>query len=174
LFREEILENEYRRKIFEFIKHNPGLHFRELQRQLQISLSTLDYHLDYLVRKGILSREEDGYYTRFYDVRLTNSDKKILKILRQKRMREILLITLSKVKVKYQMLLDDLSIPPSTLSFYLKRLVDLGILLRHQIGRESMYTIADEETLSRLLMIYRTSFVDKLIDKTLATWMEIR
>jgi predicted transcriptional regulator len=78
MFREEVLENENRRRIYRFVNRNPGLHLRELQRQLNIPLSSLDYHLDYLVRKGLLYREGDGFYTRFFDEDLDKRDREIL------------------------------------------------------------------------------------------------
>jgi len=48
MFKEEILENDRRRKIYTVIKKNPGLHIRELQRVLDIPLASLQYHLNYM------------------------------------------------------------------------------------------------------------------------------
>ena len=101
MFRQEILENERRGNIYEFIKKNPGLHLRELQRRLKLPLTSLDYHLEYMVRKKVLLKESSEHYARFYIKQLDDEDKKILHSLRQKRPREIVLIILSKEKIKY-------------------------------------------------------------------------
>ncbi len=172
MFKEEILENKRRREIYESIEKNPGIHFRQLQRTLEMPLFSLEYHLSYMVRKKIIIREKAGRFRRFYVKQLEVEDKKILSALRQKRMREIVLIILSNKKARYQVLLNALRIPPSTLSPYLKYLVNRNILTRHKVGRENIYTVQDEDRVAKVLISYKSSFVDKLVDKALSTWME--
>lgn len=174
MFKEEILENERRREIYKFIERNPGVHLRELQRTSKMPLSSLEYHLNYMVRKKIILREKDRRYKRYYVRQLDDEDKKTLSALRQKRMREIVLIVLSNKKAEYQVLLNDLRIPPSTLSLYLKYLVDHNILMRHKVGRENIYTVQDEDRIAKVLISYKSSFVDRLVDKALRTWMETK
>lgn len=174
MFKKEILENERRREIYKFIEKNPGVHLRGLQRSLKMPLSSLEYHVNYMVRKKVILSEKDGRYRRYYVKQLDAEDKKLLSALRQKRMREIVLIVLSNKKAKYQALLEDLRIPPSTLSLYLKHLVDHNILRRHKIGHENVYTVQDEDRIARVLMSYKSSFADRLVDKVLSTWMETK
>lgn len=173
MFKDEILENENRRKIFEAIEDSPGIHLRELQRVLNMPLTTLEYHLSYMARKKIIYSEPDTHYKRFYAKPLDNEDKKVLSALRQKRMREIVLLVLSNGKAKYQFMADYLKIPHSTLSFYLKYLVDNDILVKDKVGYETIYTVKDEDKVAKVLVAYKASFLDKLIDKTLYTWLEI-
>jgi predicted transcriptional regulator len=173
LFREEILENEYRRRIYQYIKENPGFHLRALQRRLDIPLSTLDYHLGYMVQKNVIECKQDGYYKRYYVTPLEKIDLKLLSILRQKRLREIILIILNEEGVKYQTLLQRLKIPTSTLSFQLNHLMKSNVIIRQRIGHEHVYTVADEDALMKLLITYQSSFVDRLIDNVIATWMEM-
>jgi len=172
MFKKEVLENERRRRIYKFVEKNPGVHLRELQRTLKIPLSSLEYHLNYMVRKKVIFREKDGRYRRYYVKQLDAEDKKILSALRQKRMREIVFVILSSKKEKYQVLLKHLRIPPSTLSLYLKYLVDRNILKRQRIDHENIYTVQDEDRVAKILMSYKSSFVDKLVDKALSTWVE--
>ena len=172
MYKEAILENENRRKIFEIIEANPGIHLRELQRVLDMPLTTLEYHLSYMARKKIIHSETDAYYKRYYAKPLDRADKKVLSALRQKRMREIVFLVLSKEKVKYQFMSEYLTLPHSTLSFYLKYLVDNGILAKEKIGYETIYTVRDEDRVAKVLIAYKASFLDKIIDKTLATWLE--
>jgi predicted transcriptional regulator len=172
MFKDEILENEKRRNIYAVIETNPGVHLRELQRILNMPLATVDYHLSYMIRKGIVFGEKTNHYMRYYIKPLEPEDRKILHALRQERMREIVLIILANKKVKYQFLSDYLKLPRSTLSFYLKYLVDYNILERSKIGYENIYTIHDEDRVAKLLIAYKSGFLDKLVDKSLNTWME--
>jgi predicted transcriptional regulator len=174
MFREEVLENEARRRIYGFVKENPGLHLRELQRRLDIPLTSLNYHLDYLSRHDLLYRDGDGFYTRYFDEKLGIVDREILSILRQRRHREILLAIISKSKASYSHLMNGLNIPASTLSLYLKKLVEKDLIERHSIGRETYYTIKNEARVASLLVFYKTSFVDRLIDNAMITLLETR
>ena len=172
MFKDEILENENRRKIYDIIEENPGIHLRELQRVLDTPLTTLEYHLSYLVRKKIIYSETDLHFKRYYAKPLEKEDKKVIAALRQKRLREIVLLILAKEKAKYQFLSEYLKLPNSTLSFYLKYLADNGILAKEKVGYETLYTVKDEDRVAKVLIAYRTSFLDKLIDKSLNTWLE--
>jgi len=172
MFKEEILENENRRKIYAVIEGSPGIHLRELQRVLNMPLTTMEYHLSYMSRKKIIYSETDTHYKRYYAKPLDDDDKKVLSALRQKRLREIVLLILSNGKAKYQFMADYLKVPHSTLSFYLKYLVDNGILLKEKIGYETIYTVKDDDKVVKVLVAYKASFLDKLIDKAVAMWLE--
>jgi predicted transcriptional regulator len=172
MFKDEILENDNRRKIYDVIEENPGIHLRELQRVLETPLTTLEYHLSYLGRRKIIYSENDLHFKRYYAKPLEKEDKKVIVALRQKRLREIVLLVLSKEKAKYQFLCEYLKLPNSTLSFYLKYLVDNGILSKEKVGYETLYTVRDEDRVAKVLIAYRSSFLDKLVDKSLNTWLE--
>jgi predicted transcriptional regulator len=174
MFKDEILENESRRKIHRAIEANPGIHLRELQRILNIPLATLEYHLSYMVRKRIIFGEADGHYRRYYTSPLELEDKKLLAALRQRRMREIVLVILTNKKAKYQFLSDHFKLPHSTLSSYLKHLVDNKILEREKIGYDNLCTIRDEDRVARVLVAYKPSFSDKLVDSVLDAFVETR
>lgn len=172
MFKDEILENERRRKIYAIVERSPGIYLRELQRVLGIPLTTLEYHLSYMARKKIIFAETEGHHKRFYSKPLEPEDKKVLAALRQARMREIVLIVLENGKAKYQSLAERLKLSHSTLSSYLKYLVDRNILAREKVGYENLYTIQDEDRVARVLVAYKPSFLDKLVDRALDTWME--
>lgn len=172
MFKDEILENEKRRRIHALIEASPGIHLRELQRILDIPLTTLEYHLSYMTRKKILFAETEDHYKRYYSKPLDPEDKKVLSALRQKRMREIVLVVLENGKAKYQLLAERLKLSHSTLSSYLKYLVNRNILTKEKIGYENLYTVLEEDRVARVLIAYKPSFLDKLVDRALDTWME--
>lgn len=172
MHKEAILENENRRKIYSLIEVNQGIHLRELQRLLDMPLTTLEYHLSYMIRKKIIYAEKEEQFRRYYTKPLDPEDKKVLSVLRQKKMREIVLTVISLEQAKYQLLADSLKLPNSTLSFYLKYLVEKGLLEREKIGYETIYRVRDEERVAKVLIAYKESLFDKLIDKALNTWLE--
>lgn len=174
MFKDEILDNEKRRKIYATIDSSPGIHLRELQRTLNMPLTTLEYHLNYMSRKKILFAEAQDRYKRYYTKPLDPEDKKLLAALRQKRMREIVLIILANGKANYQLLTEQLRLSPSTLSSYLKYLVTSNILAKDKIGYENLYTIRDKDRVAKVLIAYKSSFLDRLVDNALDIWTETR
>jgi predicted transcriptional regulator len=172
MFKDEILENEKRRKIYALVEASPGIHLRELQRALSIPLTTLDYHLSYMIRKKIIFGETEDHHKRYYTKPFDPEDKKVLVALRQKRMREIVLIVLENGKAKSQLLSERLKLSHSTLSSYLKYLVNRNILSREKIGYENLYTVREEDRVAKVLIAYKPSFLDKLVDRVLDAWME--
>ncbi len=172
MLKDEILENENRSKIYSVIETTPGIHLRELQRVLDMPLTTLDYHLDYMTRKRIIFSETKGNIKRFYAKLLDAEDKKVLAALRQRRMRQIVLTVLANKKTKFKFLAEHLGLPSSTLSYYLTYLVDRNILVKEKVGYESLYTVRDEDRIAKVLTAYKSSFLDKLVDRALNTWME--
>ena len=172
MFKDEILESERRRKIYASIEASPGIHLRELQRTLDMPLTSLEYHLTYMTHRKILFAETEGHHKRYYTKPLDFEDKKVLTALRQKRMREIVLTVLENGKAKNQLLAERLKMPQSTLSSYLKYLVNKNILAREKIGYEYLYTVRDEDRVAKVLTAYKPSFLDKLVDRVLETWME--
>ncbi|MCW3994643.1 MAG: transcriptional regulator [Candidatus Bathyarchaeota archaeon] len=172
MFKDEILVNERRGKIYACIKRNPGLHLRQIQRILNIPLASLQYHLNYMSRRKIIFEEKSESYTRYYCEVLEPKDNKILSVLRQKRLREILLLVLINKKVKSQTIVKTLNLSPSTISFYLNHLVKNNILERTKVGYENIYTLKEEDRIEKILIAYQPSFMDKMVDKWASTWLE--
>ncbi len=155
VFKSEILENKNRRKICRAVEASPGIHLRELQRMLDIAPTTLEYHLTYMARKKIIFGESDGHYKRYYARPLRDGDKKILALLGQEKMRNIVLTVLANKKAKNQLLADCLKLPRSTLSIYLKCLVENNVLAKEKVGYENIYTVRDENKIAKALMVYK-------------------
>jgi predicted transcriptional regulator len=174
MFKDEILENNRRSKIYVTIKKNPGMHIRQLQRILDIPLTSLKYHLNYMARENVILEEKSDHYTRYYSKPLKEADRKVLSALRQKRLREIVMIILVNKKAKYRFIVQTLKLPSSTLSFYLKYLLDNHIVERTKIGYENIYTLKDEDRIAKILITYQQSFLDTLVDKWASTWLDTR
>ena len=72
------LELENRRRIHQEVTLNPGLHYRELQRRLDMVPGLLDYHLAYLQEKGLMIQKVPEQLERV-DAVPRNPTGKILK-----------------------------------------------------------------------------------------------
>ena len=171
MFKDAVLANLRRKKIYNFVRKNPGVHLRELQRRLRIPLSSLEHHIDYMIRHNVLYKEKEGRYIRYFAGEFTKEERKLISALRHEKLREIVLLILEKKEVKFQDLKDGLDLPASTLSYFLKILVERCILKREKVGYENIYSIQDQRV-GKVLVIYEPSFTDKIIDRVSRTFME--
>ena len=93
--RVDILSLKTRRQIYNYLLTYPGLHLRELCRKLNMPKSTLDYHLTYLEKKGLIISKPEKYYTRYYvKEQVSTGDKELIKLFRQEIPRIIILLLL--------------------------------------------------------------------------------
>lgn len=174
MFKEEILENDRRQKLYAFIRTNPGIHQRELQRSLNMPLASLEYHLQYMKRRKVIFEEKDGNHARYYCSPLDPEDKRVLLALRHSKLREFLLMILVKQKARYQDFEDAFKLPRSTIYLYLKDLVDSQIVEKTKVGYENYYTVKDEDRVAKLLVAYRESFLDRLVDSAASMWLDTK
>lgn len=175
----DILELETRRKIYQYILKNPGLHLRELSRRLKIPITTLRYHLRFLKKRDLINEQRGTRLIRYYGANKTsNNDKELLCLLRNKTIRQIILILYYNVVTSRVELSDMLEKKPNTISYYLKKLLDLGIIEpaevrgdvvisaegtiieRSPIGREVIYRFKNASLLWKPLISYQKSYLD--------------
>ena len=172
MFKDVILENGRRKKIYGLIKKNPGLHFREIHRRLNIPSSSLEHHLSYMVRNRVIYSKKDGGYTRYFCEPLSKDEQKIISALRHKKLREIVAILNEAEEVKFHDLADFLQISPSILSYYLRYLMDKKIVARKKVGYENVYFLYDQRA-KKIIISYEPRFFSKLAEKAISTFMEI-
>jgi len=63
---DDVLNNEIREDIYDFILENPGSHFRSILTELALSNGTLSHHLNTLEREDFIKSERDGSLRRYY------------------------------------------------------------------------------------------------------------
>jgi len=171
----EALELEVRKEIYDLVAAFPGLHMREIQRKLNLSISHAEYHLNFLEDAGVLTTIEDGHYKRYYisneDIKdfwkkLGYSDKKIIGLLRQKIPLQIVLILLKQNKASHGEISKALGMSSSKMSFHLKKLVKYGLIKKLARSEGKGYTIADEKKVIRLLITHEPpkDMLDELSD----------
>ncbi len=169
------LDIKIRRDIYSYIKANPGLHLRALQRTLKLSLGNLRYHLDYLVKQEILVVNFDGYRKTFFTAHEKFKwDRGVLALLRQRVPREIIIFLIEQpLKSSFSEIQTKIKISKSSLSFQLKKLVNNNIIKIERSKGRNYYFIPEEdkERIVKLLITYRSSFLDEAIDRVVDVWL---
>lgn len=166
------MELETRRKIYELIRKSPGIHFREIERRLNIAIGNLQYHLYYLEKENLIRSERDGEYIRYYpkDCMLDEIDRKIISFLRRRTARRILIYLLTNPNANNKEIAQGIGLSPSTISWHLNKLLEAKIVERKKEGRESFFRVKDLERVARLLITYKESFLDRLVEGFVEVW----
>lgn len=166
---DSVLELPTRRRVFRQIVDHPGMYLRELQRALAMPMGALEYHLGQLEHAGLVAvvHEENK---RFFPASIDASEKRALALMRQRPARRVMIQLLEQGELTRGGLLARSELPPSTLSYYLAKLVDAGLVERRPLGRENHYSLTDAQRTYRLLVRYRVTLVDRVLDGFLASF----
>lgn len=166
-------ELETRRIIYDLIEKNPGLHLSKIAEMLNIRISLVEYHLAHLERNDVIIAIKDTGYKRFYvkSVEIGVRDKKILALLRQETPLKIVLFLLKNPKSVHKDILSILDIAPSTLSYYLKKLIEKEIIIEGMLGEEKGYNVKDEKSIIGLLVRYKPY---QLLESFKHVWLDFK
>ena len=160
----DLLGLEIRRHIYNFILKYPGLHLRELSRKLKIPKTTLHYHLNYLIREHFLLIKSENKYARYYaSKKVGTKDKTILSVMRQDLPRRIVLFLFLYPEHSRLEISEDLEKPPTTISFHLKKLIDLNVIEKRRLGRSYAYRVKNQKEVYHILILYENSLSDDVL-----------
>ena len=147
---------------------------RKIARDLKMNPAAVEYHLRLLVRDDLIAGREEGRYKRYYaEGKVGSEDKKILSVLRQDVPRKAVLHLLKKGEATAGELAEVCGVSPGTLSFHLKKLSRAGAVSIEKKGRQRIVRLTDPRRVARLLIMYRESFTDSLVDSFVETWEEL-
>jgi predicted transcriptional regulator len=170
----QLLQLETRRRIYEHVRRVPGLHLRQIQRDLEMPMGTLEYHLHQMEKGGLLVTREDGRFKAFYpNEHLDRRDRDFLYYLRQEMPRRIALEVVDQPGISFQELVQRLPIGASTLSFHLKKLRAGSLVEERRRGQKKCYEPTDPERIRRIIVRYRTTFVDEVVDRFAEAWLDL-
>ncbi len=84
-------KEDQREKLIALLSRNPGLHFRAIQRETEMAVGQLEYHLYQLEKNGKISSKRDGRYKRYFVSENTSAlENKIAYHMRNKKSRDII------------------------------------------------------------------------------------
>ncbi len=129
-----LLDHERREKIFNYIKENPGEHFRGIQKTLGLEVGVIAYHLNTLERGEYIKSRQDGQYRRFYPMDAKIDVKLILSALQQRIMNRIK----SDPGISQRNIASKVGVARKVVSYHVKILKDAGFIYVEKEGREAL------------------------------------
>jgi len=164
---EPSIELEPRKKTYDAISENPGIHLRELDRKIDVPLGTIRYHLRVLEKRKLIIAKKEGKYKRYYAKgEIDRFDKDRLAFLRKELPRTIILFLLEYPGSSHKELSNALDVAPSTITYHLKKMKKANIVEK----KGSEYHVKNEEEIADLLIQYQQTFLDSLVDRFVRMW----
>ena len=135
---------------------------REMQKALGIGTGVLEYHLDFLVKNGLLTTYMDGRKRRYYSAKNVSApQKKLLSFLRQRNSRRILTLSLQPEGTDITEITEECGISKSTAMSGIRLLIREGLLKK----RNERYLAENPKELMKILITYRESYLDDVVDR---------
>jgi len=167
----DILQLPNRRKVYRTVLKYAGSHFREIERKCGLPTGTVKYHLDYLTKHNIIKQEKADGHVRYFPKELSGEEKQLLSFLRPENSRKILIFLISESDASHKEITSFVDLSSSTVSWYLGRLIRGGVINMGEKNKRTVYFLrVKTEMIMRLLIIYKESFLDSLVDRTIETW----
>ena len=162
----EPAELDTKRRIYRFVESSPGIHFRGIQRVLDLSVGQLDYHLNEMAKNGSIIKVEQQGNTRYFPKdTMSKEERVVMGFLRKEITRNILLFLSERPGSTPNDILEMFNFSGPNLSYHLRRMVKAGVLEAVRDGRKQRYNVTLDEELDRLLVVYRATIFDKVVDR---------
>jgi len=162
----EPLDLEIKRKIYNIIKKNPGLHESKIAEMLDISWELVYYHINYLEKNNLITvTKEKGYNRCFTEGEIGVKDRKTLSIIRQKIPLAIIHYLLARPYSKFKEISDNIDVLPTTIAYHLKKLVKADVVEFELVKSRKRYLVKDSKYIIQLLIRYKPqSLIDDYED----------
>ncbi len=137
-----LLNQTTRTVIFNFIRDNPGFHFRAIADALKMPIGVLEYHLGLFTSRGLVSEYRDGRFRRYFESKkFTETEMKIISVLRRRVSGMILRALLRRPGTRHKELAKQLNISSQALSWQMRRLEGMKLVRRNVDGLNVNYSL---------------------------------
>ena len=152
------------------IDRNPGIRYRELLRLTNSSNGVLSYHLAELMASKYIKADRQKGVSRYYPIQLSSAITKIISHIKNPVSRYILLLLIEKGPSTLGEIAALTNKAPSTISWYLQRLLKAGIVSRKPMGSDGIickskfYDVLDKTLVADVISKYVENPLEQMIN----------
>lgn len=133
---DDVLGNQTRRRIFDLVLEEPGIHFRELRRETGAGGGMLEHHLEKLVRADLLQEHHtDGYRCYFVAGHVDQDIVRVANAFRTDAARSIARALASWPGASLSEIAETADVTRGTASYHVDALVEHGLVDKEREGR---------------------------------------
>ncbi|MFC7188245.1 winged helix-turn-helix transcriptional regulator [Halorubrum yunnanense] len=157
-----------RDRVRRHVRETPGVHFNQVERDLDIATGQAQYHLRRLVNDEELIVERIAGRAHYFDPTFDPWERRALAFLRRETAREIVFRLHLDGPLRPDVLTTELDLSRSTVSWHVSNLSDAGVVTKSD-DRPMTITLTRPEHTAELLDVVSPSLPDRLVDRFIRT-----
>jgi predicted transcriptional regulator len=154
-----------RDRIYRHVAANPGTHFNELARELDLATGQAQYHLEKLGAAGEVVAEplygRTHYYTSAYDA----PERGVIAVLRRETARDVLCYLVAAGPSAPASVATDLGIARSTLEWHLDHLLEQDLVEKRRGGDGVTLVLTHPEATRQAIQLIEPSLPERFVDR---------
>lgn len=138
-----VLDNPSRSRVYTYIKTRPGAYISEIVEQIGLDRGTVKYHVKTLKAKKKIEAYKDGGKIRYFENHFSyNAEEKIVISALQNLTNQRIVSEIMTEKCNTNVTLArEFGVSRATISWYVRNLRELGLILETKEGRSTIYQI---------------------------------
>jgi predicted transcriptional regulator len=157
-----------RTRVRRHVRETPGVHFNQVERDLDIATGQAQYHLRRLVKDDELVVERIAGRAHYFDPSFDPWERRALAFLRRETARGIVLRLHADGPLRPETLASELDLARSTVSWHVSNLADAEIVTKSD-DRPMTLTLTHPDRTANLLEMVSPSLPDRLVDRFIRT-----
>ena len=147
--------SQNRLDIYNYILLNPGTYLREIFRGVGLAMGDTQYHLSVLEKKGYVKSRKVGKHRHYYPMSVNSErDELMLVYLKHAVTRDILLYLIENIGATQSDLSNFKHFSTPTIYWYMKRLINSGLVVGITEGNVIRYYVKDICSLTECIRRY--------------------
>lgn len=139
---DDVLENDNREAIFDYIKSHPGTYFNQIAKHLGMSNYILAWHLKMLEQFEYIRITNIQNHDALFDTNMAPENDMLYFILSKEKSKDIINHLLENSEgISKTQLSKELRMHPNTVTKYIEELEEHGILLSKKLSRKTIYFV---------------------------------
>ena len=155
--------SDVRDRIERRVREDPGVHFNELVRQLDLAAGQVQHHVRSLADDGSVRGAKLFGRTHYYPPEYDAWERRALALLRRETSAEIVATLLDEGSSRPVDVAERVGIARSTLAWHTDRLVEADLVEKRYDGHQLV--VADEHRTAELLEAADPSLPERLVDR---------
>lgn len=147
------------------MRENPGIHFNEISRTLDIATGQTQYHLHRLLGEDALVSEAVRGRTHYYPPTYAERERTVIALLRRETTREIVFVLLDFGEETPGALTERLGLARSTVEWHLSTLVEHDVARKRDRDGGVSVELVEPDLVYRLLREVEPGLSDRLVDR---------
>jgi predicted transcriptional regulator len=145
LTKDQLLNNENREMIYEYIRNNPGVYFNQIAKGLKLSNYILGWHLKILLKFNLIRSKGINNHEVFFDTKLGDENDELYYLFSKKKSKRITNFLIENPEGATKTRLSrELKIHSTTISKYIKKLEMTNLLLKKRTANKTIYFLNEQ------------------------------